>query len=68
MFDFSGFFSLKSAINGGQPASLRGHGHGHGHGIGLVGDHTDGLPWRSRAVTFVENHDTGHRTNEDGTP
>jgi len=33
-----------------------------------VGDSTDGLPWRSRAVTFVENHDTGYRTNEDGTP
>lgn len=64
VFDFSSFFSLKRALSDGQPASLRGH----GHGIGLVGDHTDGLPWRSRAVTFVENHDTGYRTNEDGSP
>lgn len=62
VFDFSTFFSLRAAINGGRPASLRGA----GHGIGLVGDHTDGLPWRSRAVTFVENHDTGYRTEEDG--
>ena len=64
VFDFTSFFSLKGAISGGQPASLRGF----GHGIGLVGVHTDGLPWRTRAVTFVENHDTGYRTNEDGTP
>ena len=64
VFDFTSFFSLKAAINGGRPAELRGF----GHGIGLVGDHTDGLPWRSRAVTFVENHDTGYRTNDDGTP
>jgi len=64
VFDFTSFFSLKNAINGGQPASLRGF----GQGIGLVGDHTDGLPWKARAVTFVENHDTGYRTNDDGTP
>lgn len=64
VFDFSSFFSLKRAITGGQPASLRGF----GHGVGMVGDHTDGLPWRTRAVTFVENHDTGYRTQDDGTP
>ena len=64
VFDFTSFFGLKAAINGGRPAELRGF----GHGIGLVGDSTDGLPWRSRAVTFVENHDTGYRTHEDGTP
>ena len=34
----------------------------------MVGDTTDGLPWKNRAVTFLENHDTGYRTNEDGTP
>ena len=34
----------------------------------LVGDTTDGHPWKNRAVTFLENHDTGYRTNEDGTP
>jgi alpha-amylase len=33
-----------------------------------VGDTTDGLPWKNRAVTFLENHDTGYRTKEDGTP
>ena len=35
---------------------------------GLIGDRTDNLPWRARAVTFLENHDTGYRTHEDGTP
>ena len=33
-------------------------------GIGLVGDTTDGHPWKNKAVTFLENHDTGYRTNE----
>ena len=33
-----------------------------------MGDTTDGVPWKQRAVTFVENHDTGYRTNEDGSP
>ena len=41
---------------------------GFGNGLGLMGDTTDGIPWKNRAVTFVENHDTGYRTNEDGTP
>jgi len=30
------------------------------------GDNTDGLAWKNRAVTFIENHDTAYRTNEDG--
>ena len=34
----------------------------------MVGDTTDGLPWKKRAVTFVQNHDLGYRTHEDGTP
>jgi len=34
----------------------------------MVGDTTDGLAWKNRAVTFLENHDTGYRTNEDGSP
>jgi len=38
------------------------------NGLGMVGDNTDGLPWKQRAVTFVENHDTGYRTDEDGNP
>ena len=33
-----------------------------------MGDTTDGQPWKQRAVTFLENHDTGYRTNADGTP
>ena len=32
-----------------------------------MGDTTDGVPWKQRAVTFLENHDTGYRTNDDGT-
>jgi alpha-amylase len=34
----------------------------------MMGDTTDNLPWKNRSVTFVENHDTGYRTNDDGTP
>jgi len=63
VFDFSTQFSLK-AINSGYYAAL----YGYGNGIGLVADSTDGLPWKNRAVTFLENHDTGYRTNDDGTP
>jgi alpha-amylase len=63
VFDFTTMFSLK-ALNEGRYASL----YGFGTGIGMVGDTTDGLPWKNRAVTFVENHDTGYRTNDDGTP
>jgi alpha-amylase len=63
VFDFTTQFSLKS-INTGNYTAL----YGFGNGIGLVGDTTDGLPWKNRAVTFAENHDTGYRTEEDGTP
>jgi len=63
VFDFTTFFGLK-AINDGRYAGL----YGYGKGIGMVGDDTDGLSWKNRAVTFVENHDTGYRTNDDGTP
>jgi alpha-amylase len=41
---------------------------GQGHGLGLMGDTTDGVPWKQRAVTFLENHDTGYRTQDDGMP
>ena len=34
----------------------------------MLGDTTDGYAWKNRAVTFLENHDTGYRTNEDGSP
>ncbi len=40
--------------------------YGYGNGIGIVGDTTNGQAWKNRAVTFLENHDTGYRTNEDG--
>ena len=64
VFDFSTQFGLKDQIKASNYTAL----YGYGLGIGLVGDNTDGLPWKNRAVTFVENHDTGYRTNEDGTP
>jgi len=60
VFDFTSQFSLKS----GNYAAL----YGFGNGIGMVGDTTDTLTWKNRAVTFLENPDTGYRTNDDGTP
>jgi alpha-amylase len=62
VFDFTTYGTLKG--NRGNPRAL----FGYGNGIGMVGDTTDSLPWKQRAVTFLENHDTGYRTNEDGTP
>ena len=61
-FDFASFFSLKD--NKGKYAAW----YGYGNGVGMIGDTTDGLPWKNRAVTFVENHDTGYRTKDDGSP
>lgn len=63
VFDFSSQFTLKD--NKGNYIALYGP---FGTGIGLVGDTTDGLPWKNRAVTFLENHDTGYRTDENGRP
>jgi alpha-amylase len=62
VFDFSTFFVLKD-----NKANYNAW-YGFGQGIGMVADNTDGLPWKNRAVTFIENHDTGYRTNENGTP
>jgi alpha-amylase len=62
VFDFTTFFTLKD--NKGRYTAW----YGFGNGVGMVGDTTDNLPWKNRAVTFLENHDTGYRTNEDGTP
>ncbi len=62
VFDFSTFFTLKD--NKGNYNAW----YGLGRGIGMVGDTTDGHPWKNKAVTFLENHDTGYRTNEDGSP
>ncbi len=62
VFDFSSFFTLKD--NKGNYSAL----YGFGNGLGMVGDTTDGYLWKNKTVTFLENHDTGYRTNEDGTP
>lgn len=62
VFDFSSFFTLKD--NKGRYPSW----YGFGNGMGMVGDMTDGQAWKNKAVTFLENHDTGYRTNEDGSP
>jgi alpha-amylase len=62
VFDFTTQFTLKDN-KGKYPAW-----YGFGNGLGIVGDNTDGLPWKQRAVTFLENHDTGYRTNDDGNP
>lgn len=64
VFDFFTQFGLKDQIKKSNYGAL----YGFGLGIGLVGDNTGGHPWKNRAVTFVENHDTGFRTNEDETP
>jgi alpha-amylase len=62
VFDFTTFFTLKD--NKGRYGAW----YGYGNGVGMMGDTTDGLPWKHGAVTFLENHDTGYRTNEDGIP
>jgi len=62
VFDFSTFFTLKD--NKGNYLAW----YGYGNGTGMLGDTTDGYAWKNRAVTFLENHDTGYRTNEDGSP
>lgn len=61
-FDFSTAFALEA--NKGRYLVW----YGFGNGLGIMGDTTDGLPWKQRAVTFLENHDTGYRTYPDGTP
>jgi alpha-amylase len=68
VFDFSTYFSLMSNIgigcnNNADYTAL----YGFNNGLGIMGDNTDGLSWKNKAVTFLENHDTGWRTNEDGT-
>jgi alpha-amylase len=60
-FDFATYYSLR------DNKGAYGAWYGFGGGLGLVGDTTDGVPWKNRAVTFLENHDTGYRTLPDGT-
>ncbi len=62
IFDFSTQFALKD--NKGRYWAW----YGFGNGLGMIGDTTDDIPWRNRSVTFLENHDTGFRTDEDGSP
>ena len=62
VFDFTTQFTLKD-----NKTNYAAWG-GFGNGLGFMGDTTDGVAWKNRAVTFVENHDTGYRTNEDGSP
>lgn len=62
VFDFTTMFTLKA--NKGNYLPL----YGVGNGIGMIGDNTDAVQWKQRAVTFLENHDTGFRTGEDGKP
>src|SRR5207253_9988988 len=62
VFDFTTFFTLRD-----NKANYKAW-YGFGSGLGMMGDNTDNKPWKQRAVTFLENHDTGYRTNEDGTP
>jgi len=62
VFDFSTNWTLKD-----NKSNYRAW-YGFDNGLGMVGDNTDGLPWKQRAVTFLENHDTGYRTDEDGNP
>ncbi|MBO0699671.1 MAG: hypothetical protein J2P46_14845 [Zavarzinella sp.] len=62
VFDFTTHFTLKD--NKGNYRNW----YAFDNGLGMMGDTTDGLPWRQRAVTFLENHDTGFRTDEDGNP
>jgi alpha-amylase len=62
VFDFTTMFTLKA--NKGNYKAW----YGFGNGVGMIGDTTDQKPWKQRAVTFLENHDTGYRTNENGTP
>jgi alpha-amylase len=62
VFDFSTQFALKD--NKGQYRNW----YALDNGLGMMGDNTDGMPWKNRAVTFLENHDTGYRTDEDNNP
>jgi alpha-amylase len=62
VFDFTTLFTLRD--NKGKYGAW----YGFGAGIGMVGDTTDGRPWKNKTVTFLENHDTGYRTDEDGKP
>lgn len=60
-FDMPTLFRLRQALLAGRPQDLGAI----ADGGGLIGDGTDGLPWRSRAVTAVANHDIDWPTTDD---
>ncbi len=62
VFDFTTHFTLEA--NKTDKTAW----YGYGNGLGLIGDTTNAVAWKQRAVTFVENHDTGFRTLENGAP
>lgn len=53
VYDFTSFFTLKD--NKGKYLPL----YAFGNGLGITGDNTDGVEWKQKSVTFLENHDTG---------
>lgn len=59
VFDFKTFFKLK--YNHTNYSNWYG-------GSGLICDTKDNIPWKNKAVTFLENHDTGYRTDHNGKP
>ena len=63
VFDFTSQFSLKS-INAGNYTSRTAP----ATGSGWWATPPTACHWKNRSVTFLENHDTGYRTNDDGTP
>jgi alpha-amylase len=62
VFDFTTAFNLKD--NKGNYRAW----YGRGLGMGMVADNTDGHAWKNKSVTFIQNHDLGFRTKEDGSP
>ncbi len=62
VFDFTTQFTLKASKGDYRKW------YAFDNGLGMIGDTTDGQPWKQRSVTFLENHDTGYRTDEQGNP
>ena len=62
VFDFTTNWTLKD--NKGNYRAW----YGFDNGTGMMGDTTDGLPWKQRSVTFLENHDSGYRTDPNNNP
>jgi len=66
VFDFTTHFLLEKYIGRGCNHNANYQMlYAYGNGLGLMGDNTDQIAWKNKAVTFLENQDTGWRTNED---